>query len=224
LNGDVEIVVADDPARVVAERLAEAARRGRSIVLTGGSTPKHAYELAAELEPDWSGSELWWGDERAVPPDDENSNYGMAKAALLERIAAQPRAVHRIRGELGKEAGAGAYEQELGEATLDLVLLGMGPDGHVASLYPNQPTLDERTRRAIGADAHLEPFVDRITMTVPTLRGGHEVLFLITGADKADAVARAFRDDPDKATPASLVRSESGRTTAVLDAAAAAKL
>ena len=224
MNGDIEIVVADDPARVVAQRLAEAARRGRSIVLTGGSTPKNAYALAAELEPDWSGAELWWGDERAVPPEHEWSNYAMAKSALLDRLAAQPRAVHRMRGELGKDAGADAYEQELGDSALDLVLLGMGPDGHIASLYPNQPTLEERARRVVGAEAHLEPFVDRITMTVPALRGGREVLFLVAGADKADAVARAFAADPDPATPASLVRSESGRTTAVLDRAAAGKL
>jgi 6-phosphogluconolactonase len=225
LNGhDVEIVVADDPAGVVAARLAEAARRGRSIVLTGGSTPKRAYELAAGLEPDWSKTELWWGDERAVPPDDANSNYGMAKAALLDRIAIAPRAVHRMRGELGREAGADAYETELDDAMLDLVLLGIGPDGHVASLFPNQPTLEVRDRRVVGAEAHLAPLVDRITLTVPALRSGREVLFLVTGADKADAVARAFAGDPDPATPASLVRSESGRTSVVLDAAAASKL
>ena len=224
MNGDVEIVVADDPARVVAQRLAEAARRGRSTVLTGGSTPGDAYSLAAELEPDWSGAELWWGDERCVPPEHEWSNYGTAKAALLDRLAAQPRAVHRMHGELGKDAGADAYEEELDGVTLDLVLLGMGRDGHVASLYPNQPTLEERARRVVGAEARLEPFVDRITMTIPALRSGHEVLFLIAGADKADAVARAFAADPDPATPASLVRSESGRTTAVLDRAAAARL
>jgi 6-phosphogluconolactonase len=224
VNGDVEIVVVDDPAPVVAERLAEAARRGRSIVITGGSTPRRAYELAAELEPNWSGAELWWSDERCVPPEHEWSNYGMAKTALLDRLASQPRAVHRMRGELGKDEGAEAYEAELGDAPLDLVLLGMGADGHIASLFPNEWTLEERARRVVGCQAHLAPFVDRITLTLPALRSGREVVFLVTGADKADAVARAFAGDPDPTTPASLVRSESGHTTAVLDRAAAAKL
>jgi 6-phosphogluconolactonase len=226
LNGrGIEIVVDDDPARVVAERLAEKAREGGSIVLTGGSTPRRAYELAAAIEPDWSRVELWWGDERCVPPEHRDSNYGMAKAALLDRLEVPPLAVHRMLGELGKDAGAEAYERELGHAALDLVLLGLGPDGHVASLYPNQATLDERDRRVVGAEAHLEPFVDRITLTLPALDGGGEVLFLVAGEDKADAVARAFAGEPDPTTPGSLVRAEApGRTWAVLDAAAAAKL
>jgi 6-phosphogluconolactonase len=222
---DIDIVVDDDPARVVAERLAEKAREGGSIVLTGGSTPRRAYELAASIEPDWSRVELWWGDERCVPPEHEHSNYGMAKAALLDRLAVPPLAVHRMPGELGRDEGAEAYERELGHAALDLVLLGLGPDGHTASLYPNQPTLDERERRVVGAEALLEPFVDRITLTLPALDGGGEVLFLVAGEDKADAVVGAFAGEPDPATPASLVRAEQpGRTWAVLDAAAAAKL
>ncbi|MFN2628671.1 MAG: 6-phosphogluconolactonase [Gaiellaceae bacterium] len=220
----IEIVVVEDCPRYVAERLAEAARVGGAIVLTGGSTPKQAYELAAQLQPDWSRVEVWWGDERCVPPDDERSNYGMAKAALLDRLAVPPALVHRMRGELGKQAGADAYDAELGHTALDLVLLGLGPDGHVASLYPNQPALDERERRAIGAEAHLEPFVDRITMTLPTLRSASLVIFLVAGGDKADAVARAFGGEPDRATPGSLVRAETGRTVAVLDHAAAALL
>jgi 6-phosphogluconolactonase len=127
--------------------------------------------------------------------------------------------------ELGKDEGAEAYERELGHAALDLVLLGLGPDGHVASLFPNQATLDERDRRVVGAEAHLEPFVDRITLTLPALDDAGEVLFLVAGEDKADAVARAFAGEPDPATPGSLVRAEHpGRTWAVLDAAAAAKL
>lgn len=221
---NVDIVVVDEPARVVAERLAEAARAGESIVLTGGSTPRAAYEQAAALEPDWSRTEVWWGDERCVPPEHEYSNYGMVKGALLDRLAAAPRAVHRMPGELGKDAGADAYEEDLDAATLDLVLLGMGADGHIASLYPSESTLEETGRRVVGAEAKLEPFVDRITMTLPTLRGGGEVVFLIAGQDKAAAVARAFAGPPDPATPASLVRSERGRTIAVLDPSAASSL
>ena len=220
---DIEVVVAEHPAQVVAERLAAAARLGGHIVLTGGSTPRLAYEHAARLEPDWSATELWWSDERCVPPDDERSNYGMAKTALLDRVTLGK--VHRIRGELGRDAGAELYEEELGALDrLDLVLLGLGRDGHIASLFPNQPTLDVTDRRVVGAEAKLEPFVDRITLTLPPLRGASEVIFLVTGADKADAAKRAFADDPSRETPGSLVRSIRGTTTAVLDAAAAAKL
>jgi 6-phosphogluconolactonase len=221
---EIEIVIAEHPAQLVAERLAEATRQQCSVVLTGGSSPREAYGLAAGLAPDWSRVELWWGDERCVPADHPDSNYGMAKSALLDRIAVPPLMVHRIPGELGKEEAADAYEEDLGHAALDLLLLGLGPDGHVASLYPGQPTLDETERRVIGAEAHLEPFVDRVTLTLPTLRSAGEVLFLVTGADKADAAARAFAGDPDPATPGSLVRSETGRTWAVLDATAASQL
>jgi len=225
---ELELVVAADAdaaARLAAERLAAAARAGGHVVLTGGSTPRRAYELAAELEPDWSRVEVWWSDERCVPPDDERSNYGMVEAALLDRLASAPAAVHRMRGELGRDAGAAAYERELGDlARFDLVLLGLGPDGHVASLYPDQPTLDETERRAIGAEAHLQPFVDRITLTLPVLRAARAVLFLVAGADKADAVKRAFAADPSRATPGSLVRAAEGPTTALLDAAAARQL
>jgi 6-phosphogluconolactonase len=148
----------------------------------------------------------------------------MAKAELLDRLAVAPAAVHRMRGELGPDEGAAQYETELDGTVFDLLLLGMGPDGHIASLYPNQPTLDETERRVIGAEAHLEPFVDRITLTIPVLCAAREVLFLIAGADKAPAVARAFAGEPSRDTPASLVRAASGPTTVVLDRAAAAQL
>jgi len=221
----VEIVVADDPAAVVADLLAAAAREGGHVVLTGGSTPADAYELAAEQQRDWSRTELWWGDERCVPPDDERSNYGMAKRTLLDQIEVQPAAVHRMRGELGRDAGAEDYDRELGDlARFDLVLLGLGPDGHVASLYPDEPTLEESERRVLGAEAKLEPYVDRITLTLPMLRAARAIVFLVAGADKADAAARAFAGEASRATPGSLVRAVSGTTTAVLDPAAAAKL
>jgi 6-phosphogluconolactonase len=224
----VDITVAadaDEAARLVAERLAEQARAGGSIVLTGGSTPRHAYEVVAQLEPDWSGAELWWGDERCVPPGDENSNYGMAKAALLDGLERQPAAVHRMHGELGRDAGAEEYERELaGVGPFDLVLLGLGPDGHIASLFPDFPTLDVADRDAIGSEAGHEPFVDRISLTLPRLCATRELLFLVAGEDKADAVARAFAGEPSHETPGSLARAADGTTRAVLDRAAAAKL
>jgi 6-phosphogluconolactonase len=223
---DLELVVVDDEkvlAAVVAERLVRAAHEGGSVVLTGGKTPEQAYEEAAKREPDWSRVDLWWGDERCVPPDDENSNYGMAKRALLDRLDGTPRSVHRIKGELGKDEAAADYERELGDTQLDLLLLGVGPDGHVASLFPNAPTLHQR-RRVLPAEAGLEPFVDRVTLSVPALRSAREVLFLLAGEAKADAAARAFAGEPSQDTPASLVRATDGKTIAILDRAAAAKL
>ena len=223
---DITVVAdAEEAARLVAERLAEQARAGRSIVLTGGSTPRRAYELAAELEPDWSRVELWWGDERCVPPDDERSNYGMAKAVLLDRLGRAPAAVHRMKGELGRDAGAQEYRLELTDVgAFDLVLLGLGPDGHVASLFPNFPALDVTGRDVVGTDAGHEPFVDRISLTVPRLCDTRDLLFLVAGEDKADAVARALAGEPSRQTPGSLARSTEGTTRAILDRAAAARL
>jgi 6-phosphogluconolactonase len=223
---DVELVVVDDEqevAAVVAERLARAAREGGNVVLTGGKTPEQAHEDAARRAPDWSSVDVWWGDERCVPPDDEKSNYGMAKRTLLDRLERAPRGVHRIKGELGKDEAAADYERELGDTPLDLVLLGVGPDGHVASLFPNAPTL-RRRERVLPAEAGLEPFVDRVTLSVPALCGAHEILFLLSGESKADAALRAFASEPSPDTPASLVRARDGRTVAILDRAAAAKL
>jgi 6-phosphogluconolactonase len=224
-NG-IELVVletADEVAHAVGERLALAARTGGHIALTGGKTPEHAYEDAAQREPDWSHTELWWSDERCVPPDDELSNYHLAKRTLLDGIARAPRAVHRIKGELGKEDAAADYEHELGDTEFDLELLGLGPDGHVASLFPNAPTLQEQ-RRVLPAEAGLEPFVDRVTLSLPALRSAREIVFALAGADKADAARRAFASEPGPETPASLVRARSGRTVAILDRAAAADL
>jgi 6-phosphogluconolactonase len=220
---DIEIVVVERPAETVGERLAAFARNGGHIALTGGRTPRAAYEHAATLEPDWTNVDIWWGDERCVQPDDERSNYRLAKESLLDHV--QTRAVHRIRGELGRDEGAALYEQELTPVDrFDLILLGLGGDGHIASLFPNQPTLDETERRVVGAEAKLEPYVDRVTLTLPTLRRARQVLFLVTGSDKADAAYAAFAGDPSRETPGSLVRATDGETVAVLDEAAAARL
>ena len=223
---DVELVVARDAeqaAREAAELLARAARAGAGIVLTGGTTPRRAYELAADLERDWSAVTLWWSDERCVPPEDERSNYGLAKKSLLDRLEQAPRAVHRIRGELGAESAANEYDAKLATAALDVALLGLGPDGHAASLYPNAPTLDA-TARAVSAEAQLAPLVDRVTMTIPLLSSAKEVVFIVTGADKAPAARAAFTGPPDRAVPGSLIRSTNGRTRAILDQEAASAI
>jgi 6-phosphogluconolactonase len=215
---------AEEVAYVVGDELAEAARSGMSVVLTGGSTPARAYQLAAEREPDWSAASLWWGDERSVPPENELSNFRLARENLLDRIEAPPREVQRIRGELGAEGAAREYDELLRGARLDYVLLGLGPDGHAASLFPGQPTLQERERRAIPAEAKLEPFVERVTLTLPVLASAPEVVFIVTGESKAEAVERAFARPPGPETPASLIRSAAGRTRVVADAAAASRL
>jgi len=223
---DVEIVVVEDEqelAGVVGERLARAAREGGNVVLTGGKSPEQAYKEAAKREPDWSKVDVWWGDERCVGPDDENSNYAMAKRALLDKLERGPRSVHRIKGELGKDEAAEDYLRELGDTQLDLLLLGMGPDGHVASLFPNAPTLRQR-KRVLPAEPGLEPFVDRVTLSVPALKSASEILFIVAGKSKAEAAGRAFGGPRSPDIPASLVRAESGRTVAILDRAAAAKL
>jgi 6-phosphogluconolactonase len=223
---DVELVVLDtaaDVALAVAERLAAAARAGGHIALTGGTTPELAYEQAAKREPDWSDVELWWSDERCVPPDHELSNYHLAKRTLLDNLVRAPRAVHRIKGELGKDEAAAAYERELGDTEFDLELLGVGPDGHIASLFPNAPTLREQ-RRVLPAEPGLEPFVDRVTLSLPALCSAREIVFALAGPEKADAAHRAFASEPSPQTPASLVRARSGRTVAILDRAAAADL
>jgi 6-phosphogluconolactonase len=223
----VDLVVVADPedaATRVARLLAEAAHAGDHIVLAGGSTPRRAYELAAGLNGDWSRAEIWWGDERCVPPDDERSNFRLVEESLFSRLAQPPSAVHRIPVELAPEAAASAYDDELHEVPLGLVLLGIGPDGHTASLFPASPALAVTDRLAVSAVPGLDPRVDRVTLTPRTLAVASHVVFLAVGAEKAGPVALALSGKASAATPASLVRSRRGRTTAVVDRAAAAWL
>jgi 6-phosphogluconolactonase len=194
---------------------------GGHIGLSGGSGPRPAYERTAIIRPDWSGAELWWIDERCVPPSDGNSNYRLIRESLLDGLARGPD-VHRVRGELPPDEAADEYDDALRGITLDLALMGIGPDGHTASLFPGAPTLDVDDRRAVAADAGMEPFVPRVTMTRPVLAAARTMVYLVTGEVKAEAVERAFARPPSPATPASLIRGR--RTVAILDRAAAARL
>lgn len=216
-----ELNVLDDPAGAVGELLAAAARRGGSIVLTGGSTPGQAYRRAAELEPDWGAVTLWWGDERCVPPDDERSNFRLARETLLDHLEAQPRAVHRIRGELPPAEAAAELDAALDGVDLDLLLLGLGPDGHMASLFPGSPQLGVADRRATDGPPGLEPYVHRVTLTVPVIQSARRIVFLVSGASKAQAVDRAFRGEITPDVPASLARRAPIPVEVFLDAAAA---
>jgi 6-phosphogluconolactonase len=218
VNADIR--VSDDPAREAAELLTAAAGH---VTLTGGSTPRVAYERAAELRDDWSGVEFWFTDERCVPPDHEHSNFGMVERALLGRI--EGGTVHRMRGELGPEDGAAAYENELGEFgpdALDLTILGVGPDAHICSLFPGDDALGERERLVVGVETPgMAPLVPRITLTLPVVNASRQIVFLVTGEDKAEAVERVFKGPPDPRAPGSLV---DGNVVALLDAAAASRL
>jgi 6-phosphogluconolactonase len=219
-----ELHVVDDPAVPVAELLADQARHGGSIVLTGGSSPGVAYERAAALEPDWSKVTLWWGDERCVPPEHEWSNYRLAKETLLDHLEVQPREVQRIRGELEPADAAGELDKALEGVELDLLLLGLGPDAHVASLFPGSPQLSVEDRRATSGPAGLEPWVDRVTMTMPEIRSANRIVFIVAGESKAEAVARAFGGEISADAPASLVRLAPIRVEVFLDRPAASKL
>jgi 6-phosphogluconolactonase len=231
----VDIEVVDDPARACAAMLLSAVLHGGDVVMTGGSGARPAYEeLASAIRSvggDLGTTTLWFGDERCVPPDDELSNYRLVKQTLLDPLSDLPApTVMRMHGELGPNKGADAYErqlQEAGEPEFDLLMLGLGPDGHCASLFPDQPSLGERARLVVGVDeAGLEPFVPRVSLTLSGLANAKQTVFLVTGESKADAVAAAFGPgaSPDPHVPASLLVPLANDLKVLLDPAAAARL
>lgn len=230
MSATADIVVADEPARTAAERLAAAAETGGHLALAGGSTPRAAYEHAATLGADWSQATLWFGDDRCVPPDHEHSNFGMVKDALLDRLPGPVPDVRRIEGERGAREAADLYDRAITEAfggipELDLALMGLGPDAHTASLFPRDAALGETERPVVGVDTPgMAPLVPRVTMTLPVFSAAREVVFLVSGADKAEAVRRAFSGAADPDAPASLVRPEHGSLTVLLDPPAATEL
>jgi 6-phosphogluconolactonase len=231
MSGRARIQVVEDPARTCAERMLEVAAAGGHIVLSGGSTPRAAYELAGEHRDAFGTATLWFGDERCVPPDDERSNFGMVSESLLARLDdSYAPTVHRIEGELGPEDAASAYEillRAAGPPRFDLLLLGIGSDGHTASLFPDQETVSERSQLVVGVErAGLEPFVPRVSFTLTGIALAREVMFLAVGSSKVEPVLAAFGRDavPDPHVPSSMVASVAENVVVVLDEAAAVKL
>jgi 6-phosphogluconolactonase len=225
-----EIIIRRDIAelsRQSAERFSQLVNRsvqgsGRfTVALSGGSTPKHLYSLLAS--PDykerilWNNVHLFWGDERCVPPDHPESNFGMVRESLLSKIKIPAENIHRMAGEREPQAAAAEYEKHLQEffglesgalPRFDLILLGIGEDGHTASLFPGSDALNETERLVIS------PFVEklnsyRLTLTLPVLNSRAEVWFLVTGASKADAVKKVLRGSAD--LPAAKVQPVNGR-------------
>jgi 6-phosphogluconolactonase len=230
-----QIEVIDEPARACAAMLLSAVLHGGDVVLTGGSTAGPAYEELAsalrEVGGDLGATTLWFGDERCVAPHDERSNFRLVKQTLLDPLSGLPApTVMRMHGELGPHKAADAYErqlQEAGEPEFDLLLLGLGPDGHCASLFPDQSSLAERARLVIGVEeAGLEPLVPRVSLTLSGLANAKQTVFLVTGESKADAVAAAFGPDavPDPHVPASMLVPLANELKVLLDPAAAARL
>jgi 6-phosphogluconolactonase len=232
--------VAVRAAREIARELGQAReRRGTAhLALSGGETPARTYELlAGELE-DWDGIGVWFADERCVPPEHEDSNYRLAAETLLGAARVPVAQVHRMEGELGPEEGAESYAHALregippgsprapsthngggGEAPppppLDVIVLGIGPDGHVASLFPEAPTLDAgEDALCLGVRDSPKPPPERITLSLAVLRAARRCLLIATGAGKAAAIAGAL-DEPSRAVPASLLARE--QLTVIVD-------
>ena len=224
-------------ARRAAEIFTEAAgaairERGRfHVALSGGSTPRAAYELLASEEYaeqlDWEQIHVWWGDERCVPPEDPASNYRLAHEALLSKVPIPTANVHRMRGELDPEAAAAAYAAELAahfgeQLRFDLVLLGLGEDGHTASLFPGSAALKERQRWVAtnwvdGLDSW------RLTLTYPAINASRRAVFFVAGAPKA-GILRAVLADEQGHYPASRVRLADGKLIWLVDEAAGGEL
>jgi 6-phosphogluconolactonase len=209
-----------------------------SLVLSGGSTPRAIYALLGEPpladQAPWSRVHFFWGDERCVPPGDADSNYQMAFETLLAKLPLPSENIHRIQGEISPEEAALAYERDIIELFVfennpprfDLILLGMGEDGHTASLFPNSPALDETSRWVVAVEHNgpPEPVVARVTMTFPLINAARRVVVLVSGASKAGLVQRVLSGGGGISTlPVQRVNPEKGDLTWLLDEAAAGK-
>jgi len=218
-----EASLAEEAAQAVADAAEEALNRtGRfTLALSGGSTPRRLYARLASPPfhswIDWSRLHVFWGDERCVPPDHPDSNYRLVHESLLSRVPIPPERVYRMRGEdPDPERAALDYSQALtrifsltpGELPrFDLILLGLGADGHTASLFPGAPALDEARRLVVAA--YVEPLkAYRLTLTLPVLNAAARVIFLVSGKEKAEALRAVLRNGPSPNRPASLIRPE----------------
>ena len=224
--------LAEAAARAFVEKAAKAiAERGRfAVALAGGSTPKATYEMLARdhaSDVDWADVHVFFGDERTVPPDHEDSNYRMARGALLDHVPVG--SVHRMKGELPPDEAAALYEEELltffedGPPVLDLVMLGIGGDGHTASLFPETSALEVTDRLAV---ANPVPKLDttRVTLAAPFLNAARDINFLVAGEDKAEALKEILEGDADpRRYPAKLIQPPGGPVWMV-DRAAASML
>jgi 6-phosphogluconolactonase len=178
---------------------AREARGVAHVCLAGGSTPLRCYELLDGQLDDWSGVHLWYGDERCVPFDDPESNHGQAK----ERLRARGATWHPMPATLGPAEGAIEYSRELGSTILDITHLGMGPDGHTASLFPDHALLGAHGV-AVGITDSPKPPPERITLTLPKLNASRRIVLMVTGEGKSEALARVMAG-PDRTYPASLL-------------------
>jgi 6-phosphogluconolactonase len=223
--------LAEASARDFAARTQETIdERGRfAVALAGGSTPKATYEVLARdyaNELDWSRVHVFFGDERTVPPDHEDSNYRMAYETLLSHVSVG--SIHRMRGELPPDEAAAAYEEELraffGQVDVprfDLILCGLGEDGHTLSLFPETAALDVNDRWVV-ANPVLKLGTTRLTLTIPVLNVSRAVTFVVAKESKAEALKEVLEGDADpRAYPAKLVRPESRDLTWMVDRAAA---
>lgn len=235
----IQLTVAGDPeaaARTTAERIAAAiaeAREHRGVAhvsLAGGRTPAAAYRQLARIVPDWRDVHLWFGDERCVPLDDPDSNHLLVRETLLEPLSGTGPTVHPVIGaDVDPATAAAAYEDALREALpgtppqLDVALLGLGEDGHTASLFPNDPVLEEQERICLAVHGTKPPF-ERITLTLPMLRAARKVVMLAEGAGKAWAIHQLMAG-PSPQIPASLLDGAEGAAEIelIVDHAAAPK-
>lgn len=218
----------------VKEANAAVTERGRFIVaLSGGSSPERFFEILADdlnSEIDWENINVFWADERCVPPDHAESNFGNAYRILLSKVPSPETNIHRIRGEEDPVRAAGLYEKELrsvfgntGVPVFDLIVLGMGKDGHTASLFPGSPVLEEKTRLAVPSFAeHLGSW--RISLTLSVINNAKRILFIVSGKSKAAALAKVLEGRQDPVYPASLVRSHAGEIMWIIDKDAASLL
>ena len=209
-----------------------AARGKFSVALAGGSTPKGVYSLLAEEKLPWDKVHIFFGDERHVPPTDPESNYRMANESLLTKVPIPPGNVHRVRAELDAPTAAAQYETELrnffqlpsgGWPRFDLIMLGMGPDGHTASLFPGSEALKENLRWVVAN--WVQKFNSyRITFTYLVLNHAAEVMFLVAGAEKATVLKEVLRDTSDNVYPAGQVQPVEGKLMWIVDKSAARDL